>query len=152
MTPSKGSQVGVQNLFPATDGMLNVHFIDPKCLHDLASLCIVDFHRSSPLTLLLNYGQDTSIFHLQGNSTNFAKLLIQWFRCKRNHSEWFSAKCAFLEKFTKSELFTIIVLGTRCLIQHQHQHQFLFTIYFYSFTYLAVLPIFVSSVWRTLWV
>ena len=36
-------------------------------------------------------------------------------RRKQSHSEWFAVTCAVLEKLTKSELFTVVVIGTGCL-------------------------------------
>ena len=39
--------------------------------------------------------------------------IIKWLKCIQNHSEWFGVKRSVLDKLTKSELFTMVVTGTR---------------------------------------
>ena len=44
---------------------------------------------------------------MKGEISNVSKFL-------HNHSEWFDVKCSILEKCTETELFTVVVIGTRC--------------------------------------
>ena len=46
--------------------------------------------------------------------------LIESLRCKQSHSEWQEMKCTILEKLTQSELFTMVVIGTRHLKSSMH--------------------------------
>ncbi|KAL7850800.1 hypothetical protein SRHO_G00201490 [Serrasalmus rhombeus] len=55
---------------------------------------------------------------LKGNSTGFL-------RCKRRHSEWVDGKCSILEKLTESELFTVVVMGTRCPLKAPSQSYYM---------------------------
>ena len=34
--------------------------------------------------------------------------IIQWLRCKQNHSEWFDVKWLMLEKLTGLDFFTLV--------------------------------------------
>ena len=41
--------------------------------------------------------------------------MIKGLRCKQSQSEWFEMKCCTSEKLTASELFTMVMIGTRRL-------------------------------------
>ena len=40
---------------------------------------------------------------------------MKWLMWKQSHSERSDVKCSFLEKLTKSELYPVVVIGTRHL-------------------------------------
>ena len=40
---------------------------------------------------------------------------VQLWRCKQSHLDWFGVKCSVLEKLAESELFTVVLIGTRRL-------------------------------------
>lgn len=41
---------------------------------------------------------------------------MRYLKCKQSSSEWFNVKCSILKKLAKTELFTVVVNGTTCLM------------------------------------